>query len=114
MRAAEDVQRQIAIAVVIAVKEAALLVPVQRVVGGIEVENDSLGRLPVRVQKQIDKQRLDLGRVPANAVVAGQFRTAQLQPVERRFASQRRAILATRRQLPCQYRQRRVVAQLVV
>lgn len=36
MPAAEHVQRQIAVAVVIAVKEAALLMPVQRVVGGVE------------------------------------------------------------------------------
>ena len=47
-------------------------------------------------------------------MVARQRRSAQLQPVERRFAGQRRAILAAGRQLAGQYRQRRVVAQLVV
>src|SRR5262245_34277354 len=76
MRPTEDVQRQIAVAVVIAVKEAPLLVPVQRVVGGVEVENDLLGRVLVRLEKQLDKQPLDLGRIPTNAPVAGQFRAA--------------------------------------
>jgi hypothetical protein len=33
---AEDVKRQVAVAIVIAVEEAALLVPVQPVVGGID------------------------------------------------------------------------------
>ena len=37
--------------ILIAVKEAPLLMPVQRVVGGVEVENDLLGRLPVRFQE---------------------------------------------------------------
>jgi hypothetical protein len=114
MQAAEDIQRQIAVAVVIAVKEAAFLMPVQRIVGGVEVENDLLWRISVRREKQIDKQRLDLCRIPGNPVVAGLFRSAQLQPVERRFAGQRRAIPAPRRQLAGQYRQRRIVAQLVV
>ena len=44
MPPAEHVKRQIAVAVVIAVEEAALLMPVQRVVRRIEVENDLLGR----------------------------------------------------------------------
>jgi hypothetical protein len=37
---AEDVKRQVAVAIVIAVEEAPLLVPVKRVVGGIEIEDD--------------------------------------------------------------------------
>jgi len=96
------------------VKEAAFLVPVQRIVGGVEVENDLLGRLRVRFQKQIDKQRFDLRPIPGDPVVARQRRAAQLQSVERRFAGQRRTILAPRRQLAGQHRQRRVVAQLIV
>src|SRR6516164_11646914 len=52
---------KIAIAVVIAVKEAPFLMPVQRVVGGVEVEDDLLWRLLMRLEKEIDKQRFDLG-----------------------------------------------------
>ena len=47
-------------------------------------------------------------------MVARRRRAAQLQPVERAFAGQRRTIPAARRQLAGQHRQRRVVAQLVV
>jgi hypothetical protein len=88
--------------------------PVQRVVGGVEIEDDLLGRVVVRVQEQIDKQPLYLGPVPRNAVIARQLRPAPLQPVERRFAGQWRTILATGRQLAGQHRQGRVVTQLIV
>lgn len=50
MPAAEHVQRQIAVAVVIAVEEAPLLMPVQRVVGGVEIEDDLLRRSLVRLK----------------------------------------------------------------
>jgi hypothetical protein len=40
---AEHVQRQVAVAVIIAVKEAALLMAVQRGIGGVEIEGDRLG-----------------------------------------------------------------------
>jgi hypothetical protein len=96
------------------VKEAAFLMPVQRIIGSVEIENDLLRRVLVRLEKQIDKQRFDLCRIPGDAVVARRRRAAQLQPVECRFAGQRRTIPAARRQLAGQHRQRRVVAQLVV
>jgi hypothetical protein len=88
--------------------------PVQRVVGGVEIEDDRLWRALVRVQQQIDKQRLDLCPVPGDAVIARQRRPAPLQPVERRFAGQRCAILASGRQLAGQHRHGRVVTQLVM
>ena len=55
MPAREDIERQIAVAVVIAEEEAPLLMPVQWVVGGVQVENNLPRRAPVRLQKQIDK-----------------------------------------------------------
>ena len=57
--AAEHVQRQIAVAVVVAVEEAAFLVAVQRIIGGIEVEDDLLGRRLVRLEEEVDEQALD-------------------------------------------------------
>ena len=48
----EDVERQIAVAVVIAVEEAAFLMPVQRVVRRIEVENDLLRSPPMCLQNR--------------------------------------------------------------
>ena len=50
--AAEDVERQVAVAVVVAVEEAALLVPVQRNVGGVEVEDDLPRRLRCASRKR--------------------------------------------------------------
>jgi hypothetical protein len=43
----KDVQRQITVAVVVTVKEAAFLMAVQRIVGGVEIEGDLLARVPV-------------------------------------------------------------------
>ena len=57
--AAEDVQRQIAVAVVIAVEEAAFLMAVQRIIRGIEVEDDLLGRRLVCLEEQVDEQPFD-------------------------------------------------------
>jgi hypothetical protein len=42
---------EVAPGVVVAVEEAALLVPVQRDVGGVEVEDDLPGRRAVRLQE---------------------------------------------------------------
>jgi hypothetical protein len=61
--AAEDVERQITEAVVVAVKKAAFLVPMHRIVGGVEVEDDLLRRSAVRIEKQIDEQCLDCCRI---------------------------------------------------
>ena len=70
MTAAEDVERQVTVAVVIAVEEAAFLMTVQRIVGGIQIENDLLGGAMMRVQEHIDKQLLDRRRIVADLVIA--------------------------------------------
>ena len=57
---------------------------------------------------------LDRRRIVADLVIARRFQLAQLQPVERRLAGHRRAILAPRRKLARQHRHHRIVAQLVV
>ena len=114
MAAAEHVKRQIAIAVVIAVEEAALLMAVQRVVGGVEIEDDLLRRAAMRLDEQVDQQPLDHRRIVADLVIAGRQRPAELQPVQRRLARHRRAILAPRFQLAGEDRHHRVMAQLIV
>ena len=120
--AAEDVERQVAIAVVVAVEEAALLAPpagsrgqaVQWVVRGVEVEHQPLRRVLVGVEKQVHEQRFDHPRVVADAAIAMRARRRVLQTVQRRLARQRRAIPPTRLQ-PAQNRtQNRVAAQLVM
>jgi len=104
----------IAVGIVIAVKETLLLMPVQRVVGGVEIERDLRRRGRMGVEEQIDKQPLDRRCVVADLVVAGRLLAAQLQPVERRFAGQWCAIGTPRLEPAAQYRHHRVVAQLVV
>ena len=69
MSAAEDVERQVAVAIVVAVEEPAFLLAVQRIVGGIQIEDDLLRSLPMRLQEQVDEQRLDRRRVVAHLVI---------------------------------------------
>ena len=52
MPAAEDVERQIAVAVVVAVKEAAFLMAVHGIIGGIQIQDDPRRRPWVRLQEQ--------------------------------------------------------------
>ena len=56
----------------------------------------------------------DRHRIVADLVVARRLELAQLQPVERRFAGDRRTILPPRLELARQHRHHRIVAQFVV
>ena len=113
--ATEDVERQVAVAAIIAVEEAALLAAVQRVVGGVQVEHDLRGRHLVRIEEQLDEQPLDQARVVADLVVARRRPARRmLEPVERRLAGERRAIGATGGELAHGRGQHRVVAQGIV
>ena len=114
MAAAEHIERQIAVAIVIAVEEPPLLLAVQWIIGRIEVENDLLGRSLVRLQEQVNHEILDRHRIVADLVIARRLELAQLQPVERRFAGDRRTILPPRLELARQHRHHRIVAQFVV
>ena len=52
---AKNIQRKVTIGFVVAMKEAPLLLTMQRIIGGIEVEGDLAGRRPMRIEKQIDE-----------------------------------------------------------
>ena len=95
-------------------EEPLFLLPVQRGVGGVQIKGDLRRRRTVGVEKEVDEQGLDRRPVIADLVIAGRLRPAQLQPVERRFAGQRRAIRTLGFQLAAQHRHHRVMAQLVV
>ena len=86
--AGENVQRQIAVAVVVAVEEPFRLMAVNRDVGGVQVEHD-LGRgRGVRFQVEVNQQPIDrLSRV-ADLVIAPRA-AHQLQPIQRALARQR-------------------------
>ncbi len=114
MPTAEHVQRQITVAIVIAVEEPSLLLTVQRIIGRIRIENDLLGRAFMRFQKQVDQKSPDCHRIVADLVVARRLQFAQFQPVQRRLAGDRRAIRASRCELARQHRHHRIVAQFVV
>ena len=112
---AEHVKRQIAVAVVIAVKEPALLLAVHRIIGGVEIESDLARRAFMRLQEQIDHQPLDGDRIVTDLVIARRLQPAQLQPVQCRLAGDRGAVVAASRfELAGQHRHHRIVAQFVM
>lgn len=88
MAATENVERQVTIPVVIAVEEAAFLVAMQRVVGGVEVEDDLLGRGCVRVEKKLHQQALDCSAIVFDAVIAAGLFAGVLQPVQSGLAGE--------------------------
>src|SRR4051794_27543317 len=103
MTAAEDVERQVAIAVVVAMEEAALLMPVQRVIGGVKVEDDLPRRCAVRLQEQPHEEILNRFAIERDLVIARWLRPAQLEPVQGRLAGERRAIRALGLELASQH-----------
>ena len=73
--------------------------PVQRIVGGVEIEDDFLGRSLVGVQENPDEQARNGRRVMRDLVIAARLRPAQFETVQRRFAGHRRAVFAAGFQL---------------
>ncbi len=89
--------------------------PVQRHVGGVEVEDDLSGRRAVRLQEQVHEQRLDRRRLVAHAVIpAGLAHGRVLEAVQRALARQRGATGAACLQLAGEHGQHRVVPQVVM
>ena len=54
--AADDEERQEAVVIIIAVEDLALLVPVDRIVGGIEIQDNLPGRFPMALQEEVHKK----------------------------------------------------------
>jgi hypothetical protein len=61
--AAEDVERQVAVAVIITMEEAAFLVAMQWIIGGVQIKNDLFRGLLVGVQEEVNEQAFDRRRV---------------------------------------------------
>ena len=96
-------------------EEAALLMAVHRIIGGVEVEHDLFGRAAVCVEEERDEQALDRRRVVTDLVIArGRAQGAMLKPVERALARERRTVPPPRLELAGQNRHRRVMSKLVV
>lgn len=95
-------------------EEAAFLPSVQRIVGGVEVEDDPRWRPLMRVEEQFDEQSLNRSRVRCNLMISRGLSAAMLDPVQRALARQRCTIRPFRLKLASEDRQNRVVAQCVV
>ena len=71
MTAAEDVERQVAVAIIVAMEKAALLMPMDRVIGRVEVQNDlARGLCPEGIEEEVDEHGLDRGSVMPDLVIA--------------------------------------------
>ncbi len=113
--AAKNIKRQVAVALVIAMEEAAFLIAVDRIVRGVEIEDDALGRRGLAFEKEADKQPLHGLFVHAELAVTvlfGPWRV--LEPVQRGFPGQDRAIGAAGFELARDKAKHRIVTQLIV
>src|ERR1700689_4810819 len=88
----EHVERQVAVLVIIAMEEPAFLRPVQRDVGVVEIQHDLTWRSLMRVEEEIDQQRIDPRIVAIDLVILRCMASRRvLQAIERALASQRLA-----------------------
>jgi hypothetical protein len=106
---------KVAVATVVAVEEPALLLAMQGIIRGVEIQGDLLGRPRVRLQEQVDEQMDERGRVVTDLVIAVVRAWRDVfQPVERALAGEQRAVRALGLEPVGEQREHRVVAQLVV
>ena len=78
--------------------------PVQRIVGGVEIERDLCGCTTVGREETIDEQRVDRVYVGRDLCIARGLRAAQLQAVQSALARKRCAVGAPCRELARQHR----------
>jgi hypothetical protein len=69
MPAAEHIERQVAVAIIITAEEPAFLPAVQRNVGIVEVDHDLARRTLMRLQEKFDQQRVNLWPVTVDLVI---------------------------------------------
>jgi hypothetical protein len=109
----KDIQREITVVIVVAMKKAVLLITMKGRVGGIQVEDDFCGRLWVTLQKELSaeamkriKREVDL----VIAVIATLSCSRDLQAIKSRLSSQRvfRLLLSGKKS------EELIVAQLLV
>ena len=97
MIAAEHVQRQIAVAVVVTVKEPPFLLAVQRVVSGVKVQDQKPWRLLRCAEKRTHEVLFQLVHLSDDLLVTrpiAQEATGGFQPAERALARQRLAAIS--------------------
>ena len=97
MLATKDVQGQVAVAVVVAVKEPPQLMAVDRIIRGVEVQHDLFRRHGMQTKKCFHKERFDVAMPSDHFLVAALFigsNGRQLQPIQRTLARQRLATIS--------------------
>ena len=87
----EDVQWQVAVAFVIAVEEPSLLLPMQRIVRGVYIQDHLLRRLRMRFHKHLQQQLVHPRRVGHDLLVRAlrSLQRGPLQSVQGALACQR-------------------------
>jgi hypothetical protein len=95
-------------------KKPPLLMPMQGIVSGIEIENDLPGWSWVGLQEELNEKPLDPLWLMADFVIARRQWNASLEAVERRLAGDWRAIRTSCLQLSGEHCHDRVMAQLIV
>ena len=86
---AEDVQRQVAVAVIVAVEEAPFLLSVQGEVGGVHIQDDFLRSGGVRFHEHLDQQLINAGFPERDLLVTARCAVAEFQPIQGALARQR-------------------------
>ena len=115
MPASEDVERQITVAVVVAVEMPALLLAVDGIVRGVQVDDHARGAFSVGLQTERHEQRRNGGLVVGDLVIGiAADLGGVLQPVERRLPRERRAVRPLGGELARQHLQHGIVPQMVV
>ena len=101
---AENVQRQVTVTVVVAVKKPAFLFPVQRIVRRVQIQHQHLGRLPLPADKLGHKQIRYCRRPQHHFLVSRQRSLPVLQAIQGALAGQWLALVF----LPHPIRSRRI------
>src|SRR5262249_21326631 len=114
MPPADDIERHIAVTIIVAMEEASFLVTMQRIVGGIKIKYDLLRRTRVGLQEKRDKETFNRARIMCDLMVARRQRCAQLQTIERRLAGHWSAVLAHGLQFIHNYRYHGIVPKRLV
>jgi hypothetical protein len=107
---AKDIERKIAIAVVVAVEESAFLFAVQRQVGGVDIEHNLLGGLGVGLEEHVHHEFIHRLFPECDLLVAILYARAQFHAVQRALACQRLLQLFPSRKDA----EHRIVAQLLM
>ena len=91
MLAAENIQRQITIAVVVTMEEPAFLFAMQRQIGRIDIDNHLFRRLVMRFDEHRHQQLIDTVFPECDFLVPIRHAVAEFHPIQSALARQRSA-----------------------